>query len=404
MPQFAYKAITQKGKTVSGKITANNSLEAKDALKEKNLYPLEVLEASQKDDVSAILARYTRIKSKDFSFFCRQFYAMTNAGIPITQTLDIIQQQTQKLKFRKIIFDVNEQLQKGYTFSEALKQNADIFPPIMINLVEAGEVSGNLDEIMDRLSTHFDKENKIQNKIKAAMIYPIVLLLVTIVVVVFLLTVVMPTFLGMFQGSGTPLPGPTRLLLAMSDALRNQWYLFIAGILLILLIWTLLNKNEKFRIFNAKTKLKRIPVIRGMNLMLVTSRFARTMSILSRSGVEMLTSIEITGRVIGNEFVAVKLFQVSEDVKKGVNISSPLKRYDIFPPMLSAMVKIGEDSGSLDDILDKTATFYEEELEAAIQRVMALIEPGMILIMGVIVGFIVIAMLMPMFDMVTTIR
>jgi type IV pilus assembly protein PilC len=403
MPSFKYTAMDNKGKRMKGTFTAASANDVSEMLKEKKFFPVNIEENKSSKESDNVFARFTKVTNKDLAVFCRQFYAMLNAGIPIINCIDIIQQQTIKKKFQNVIADLFEQLQKGYTFSEALKQNADIFPHIMINMVEAGEVSGNLDLIMERLSQHFEKEYKINNKIKSAMAYPAVLAIVTISVVIFLLVAVMPTFIGMFQGSGVDLPTPTRILLSISDFLQNRWYVAIAVIALIVYLLAKTRENENLREGQDKFLLKRMPILNDINTKIVSSRFTRTMSTLIGSGVELLTAIEITSRVTGNKYVERILGKVSEDVKKGVAMSDPLKHYGIFPPMIPSMIKIGEDSGSLDNILDKTANFYDDELETAIQKLTSLVEPIMIVVMGVVVGFIVVAMMMPMFDMLKTI-
>lgn len=404
MPNFKYTAMDNNGKRMKGTFTASSSNDVAEMLKEKKFFPVSIQENKASKDQESVFVRFSKVNNKDLAVFCRQFYAMLNAGIPIISCIDIIQQQTTKKKFQGVIADLFEQLQKGYTFSEALKQNADIFPSIMINMVEAGEVSGNLDLIMERLSLHFEKEYKINNKIKSAMVYPAVLAVVTVGVVVFLLVAVMPTFIGMFEGTGVPLPTPTLILLSISGFLKTKWYIVIFAIALISYILMRTRQNDKLREGQDKFLLKRMPILNDITTKIVSSRFTRTMSTLLGSGVELLTAIEITSRVTGNKYVERVLAKVSEDVKKGVAMSDPLRHYNIFPPMIPSMIKIGEDSGSLDNILDKTANFYDDELDTAIQKLTSLVEPLMIVVMGVIVGFIVVAMMMPMFDMLQTVK
>lgn len=403
MPNFKYIAMDNKGKRMKGTFTAGSANDVSEMLKEKRFFPVSIEEDKTTKGSDDILERFSKVTVKDLAIFCRQFYAMLNAGIPIINCIDIIQQQTTKKRFQKVILDLFEQLQKGYTFSEALKQNSDVFPSIMINMVEAGEVSGNLDLIMDRLSQHFEKEFKINNKIKSSMAYPAVLAFVTVGVVVFLLVGVMPTFISMFEGSGVPLPGPTILLMNISAFIKNRWYVILGVIALIVYLFIKSRENEKLRLGQDKFLLQRMPILRDVNSKIVSSRFTRTMSTLMGSGVELLTSIEITSRVTGNKYVESILAKVSDDVKKGVSMSEPLKKYGIFPPMIPSMIKIGEDSGSLDNILDKTANFYDDELENAIQKLTTMLEPLMIVVMGAVVGFIVIAMMMPIFDMAQTV-
>ena len=329
---------------------------------------------------------------------------MLNAGIPIINCLDIVQQQTQKKKFRIIIADIYEQLQKGYTFSEALKQHADTFPNIMISMVETGELSGNLDVIMTRLAEHFEKEFKIENKVKSAMAYPVILVIVTILVVIFMLTQVLPTFVSMFESSGVELPLPTQIMMSISDFLITRWYVLVFGVAVIALAMTKIETSNEMRIKQDHFKLTKIPIYKDVSVKIVSARFTRTMATLIGSGVELLSAIEVTSRVTGNKYVESILSKVADDVKKGVGMSEPIRRYNIFPPMIPSMIKIGEDSGALEDILDKTADFYDEELDTAIQRLTSMIEPIMIVVMAVVVGSIIIAMMMPMFDMVKTVN
>jgi len=401
MPIYQYKAVTLNGKNVEGSYTAKNKNEVVMMLKQKQNYPVSVIETEDKDIRDIKL--FNKVKIKDLSVFCRQFYTMINAGVSIIQCLDILRQQVEHKKLKEVITEVYEEVQKGLTFSEALKKHPTVFPQLMTYMVAAGEASGSLDIIMDRLAVHYEKENKINNKIKGAMIYPIILAFVSIVVVVFLLTFVMPTFLSMFEGSGVPLPLPTRILLSMSEGLRNYWYLLlIAVIALTFGVKKYIYSGDGQLSFD-KLKLS-IPIIKMLNQKIVTARFSRTLSTLLASGIPLLQALENVSNAVGNRYAAEKIMEAREDVRKGINISVPIKKAGIFPPMLDNMISIGEESGSLDDILDKTANFYDEEVDFAITKMTTLIEPIMIVVMAVLIGFIVIAMVLPMFDMINTVQ
>ncbi len=249
---------------------------------------------------------------------------------------------------------------------------------------------------------HFEKENKLENKVKSAMIYPMALAVVSVAVVIFLLVAVMPTFIGMFESSGQALPAPTRALLAISNALTTYWYIFIVvvGALLGGFLYYKRTPTGMRTIDGIKLK---IPVVKETTKKIITSRFTRTLSTLMASGIPLLESIQIVGKVVGNTVVQDKLELSSEDVRKGVSLSRAVHEVGVFPPMVDSMIRIGEESGSLDDILYKTADFYDEEVEVALQKMAALMEPVMLVAMAVVIGFIVIAMAMPMFDMVNTI-
>ncbi|HZK56790.1 MAG TPA: type II secretion system F family protein [Clostridia bacterium] len=397
---YKYKAITNEGNSLEGTYNAKNREEVILMLRENKYFPVNIEEAEEEKDIRD-LQIFDRVKAKDIAVFCRQFYTMFNAGVTIVNCLDVLRQQTENKKLRHAIGQVYGEVQKGLTFSEALENHTKIFPELLINMVEAGEVSGNLDTIMDRMANHYEKEFKINNKIKGAMVYPAILSIVAIGVVIFLITFVMPTFMEMFEGSDILLPAPTRLLLTLSDMLKQYWYLFIIGFALIVLSIKQALKVERGRLLMDTLQFK-LPVIKGITEKIVTSRFTRTLSTLSSSGVPLLQSLEIVANVVGNKVVGDGINTSKEEVRKGSNLSGTIKNIGVFPLMVTSMIEVGEESGALDEILEKTATFYDEELEAALQKLTAMIEPLVIAVMAVVVGFIVISMVLPMFDMYDT--
>ncbi len=397
---YKYKAITNEGKTFEGTYNAKNKEEVILMLRENKYYPVNIKETEEEKDIRN-LQIFNSVKIKDIAIFCRQFYTMLNAGVTIINCLDILRQQTENEKLRYAIGKVYREVQKGLTFSEALKNHKNIFPELLINMVKAGEISGNLDTIMDRMANHYEKEFKINNKIKGAMVYPIILSIVSTGVVVFLITFVMPTFMEMFEENDIPFPVPTRVLLIFSDILQQYWYLFIGGLIIIIFIIRRALKMEKGRLLVDGVQLK-FPIIKGITEKIVTSRFTRTFSTLSASGVPLLQSLEIVANVVGNKVVGDGINTAKEEVRKGVSLSNTIKDIDVFPLMVTSMIEIGEESGSLDKILEKTAAFYDEELEVALQKLTTMIEPLMIVVMSLVIGFIVISMVLPMFDMFGT--
>lgn len=398
---YKYKAVSQNGEVVEGFFEGNEEADVLAMLKGNNYFPISVekdIGAETKIDIFS-----KKIKKKDLAVFCRQFYTMLDAGIGIVKCIDILEKQSENKNLKKALGTLHENVQKGFTLSEGMKKHPKVFPSLLINMVEAGEVSGNLDTIMERMAVHFEKENKLENKVKSALIYPIVLAVVSIAVVIFLLVAVMPTFIGMFESSGQVLPKPTQVLLNISSWLTEFWYIFIPMVLTLIIGFTVFKQTPTGRKFLDTLKIK-IPVIKDTNIKIITARFARTLSTLMSSGISLLQSIEIVSRVVGNKVVHDRLEIASENVRKGVSLSRAVNEVGIFPPMVDSMIKIGEESGSLDDILYKTADFYDEEVEVALQRMTSLMEPVMLVIMALIIGFIVIAMAMPMFDMVNTIQ
>ena len=344
-----------------------------------------------------------KIAPKDLSVFCKQLYAMFKAGVTIVTSLDILQQQEENKRLAKIIRIIYEDLQKGNTLSEALSGHKNVFPPVFIGMIEVGELSGNIDVIMDRLANHFEKEYKLENKIKLAMTYPAILAIVATVVVIFLLTSIMPTFVDIYASYGVELPGITQVIIFLSEVIKSYWHIILLVIAGMVFLVRVLLKNSKVKYQSDYAKLQ-IPVVKNFVLKIATSRFTRTLSTLVGSGVPLLQSLETVSGVTGNTYIASKILEVREDIRKGSTLSIPLKKQNIFPPMVHNMIKIGEDSGSIEEILDKTADFYDEEVYTAVARLTSLLEPIMIVFMAIIIGFIVIAMAMPMFDMVRIVQ
>ena len=401
MPIYKYKAVSVNGQSLQGTFTANSRNEVIQMLRGNNSYPVMIQE--QIDNQMREVKLFGGVKTKDIAVFCRQTYAMLNAGVPIINCLEILRMQTEHKKLRNVLGEIYENVQKGSSFSESLKKHMEVFPELLIHMIEAGEASGSLDVIMERMAVHYEKETKINNKIKGAMVYPIILSIVAVVAVVFLLTFVMPTFIGMFQGSGVPLPLPTRILMGFSQALKNFWYLFILGIGISVYMFKRTIMTPKGRLYFDRLKL-RVPLVSSLNQKIITTRFTRTLSTLLASGVPLLQAMENVAHVVGNKVAADGIMQVREEVRRGVPLALPIKRLGIFPPMVDNMIHIGEESGTLDEILDKTANFYDDEVETALQKMVTLFEPIMILVMGLLIGFIVIAMVLPMFDMLKTVQ
>ncbi len=402
MPLYKYKGINERGEKIEGTQSANDKNEVLAILRSNYYYPVEIEEVLQSKDIKE-LRFFTSIKIKDIAVFCRQLYTLLNAGVTIINCLDILKNQSENKSLKKGLEHVYDDIQKGLTFSEALKKQKKIFPTLLINMMEVGEISGNLDEITGRMATYYEKENKIYSKVKGAMVYPIILSIVSTSVIIFLLTFVMPTFVSMFESSGVALPLPTRILLGISNGIINHWYVLI--VIFVVLVYTIKKWTyvEKSRFLIDKLKLK-IPIIKNATKKVITSRFSRTLSILISSGVPLISALEIVSQVVGNKMVEEGIEKAKEEVIKGVSLAEPIQKIGIFPPMVISMIKTGEESGLLDEILDRTANFYDDEVEAAMQKLTTLLEPLMIVLMAIIVGFIVMAMVLPMFDMINTIQ
>ncbi|OLS03920.1 type II secretion system F family protein [Tissierella creatinophila] len=397
---YKYKAINGNGEIVEGFFESSSESEVINMLKNEEYMPISVEKDIEKS--AKIEIRTSKVKKKDLAIFCRQFYTMVDAGISIIRCLDILSVQTENKTLKKSLESIYIDLQKGITLSGAMKRHEKTFPPILINMIEAGEVSGNLDNILERMAVHFEKENKLESKIKSALIYPVVLIVVSIAVVIFMLVGVMPTFIEMFENSGAELPSITLLLLNSSKFLQRYWYLIFGGIAALSFLFIYYKSTKEGKKALALLKIK-TPFIKITNQKIITSRFTRTLSTLMSSGIPLLEALEIVGNIVNNAVIKERLQDGMEGIKKGVSLSKTIRDMEVFPPMVYSMVNIGEESGSLDNILIKTADFYDEEVELSLQKMTTLIEPVLLIAMSVVIGFIVIAMALPMFDLVNTI-
>lgn len=395
MTKFKYRVMNSDGEKIEGSYEGNSKDEVIDFISGNGYYPLIVEEVIESTNIE--IKFNNKVKLKDLSIFCRQFYTMLDAGVPILTCLSILSDQIQNVKLKKAIKGVEEDVEKGGVLSDAMKKHTDVFPDLLISLVASGEASGNLDAIMLRMATHYEKENKITNKVKSAMIYPMVLSFVAVAAVVFILTYVMPTFMTIFEGSGTVLPWSTKLLLGISSGIQKDWFFIIVLILLITIVLRIFLKSDQGILLSSKLKLK-LPILKKLNQMIIVSRFTRTLSTLIASGLPLINSLEIVAGVAGNKVAENALIKIRDSVMRGESLYSSMRESEVFPAMLYSMVKIGEETGSLDDILNKTADFYDEELESTIQTSVAMIEPLLILVMGAVIGFIVVSIMLPMFN------
>lgn len=400
MPVFRYKAVTAAGETSEGVLSAAGRQEVMDILRQRQVHPVSLTEEQSKNVKIKIRKS---VNARELSLFCRQFHSMLNAGINILSCLDILRVQIQNKRLRTAIEDVYENVQKGLTLSEAMRRNDKIFPELFLSMVGAGEVSGNLDHIMKRMSIHYEKEFKLANKIKSALVYPAVLMVVAIAVIAFMLTFVMPTFISLFSTSGTELPIPTRIIIGISAFMKERWYIILLALVLLAYVIRRYVQTASGRRQIDKLALK-LPLVKGLTERTIAARFARTMSTMMASGIPLLQSLESVSGVVNNTLFKEAIENIYNSVRKGQTLAEPVRLSGLFPPMITNMIKIGEESGTMDELLDKSADFFDEEVEISVQRFTTLFEPMMIVVMGLIIGSIVISMLLPMFDMFKTIK
>lgn len=412
MAIYSYKAVTAQGEVVNGTKEANTKNELFSTLKREKLTPINATEKKaggklsegKKDlkGVGQVDIIPEKITSKDYAVMCRQAYTMLNAGMNIISTLQILSTQIENNRLREHIAKVSIELQKGYPLSTCLKLYPKVFPPLFINMVESGELTGNLDNVLNSLSEYYEREDEINRRIKKATLYPKVISVIIISVVFLLMIFVVPTFMSLFEDSGTELPEVTQALIAVSNFCTKNWYLIIAVIVAIIFFFSEVKKHEKSKLIYDKVIFK-IPIVGPSIVKIATARFSRTAATLLESGIPVIPAIKSAAQVCGNSIVQEGVDEVADEIRSGQSLSVMLNKIGFFPQMMISMVNIGEESGDIVGLLEKTADYYEAEMEQAIDTLTGLLEPLMIVTLSIVVGFVVIAILLPVLDMAQTI-
>lgn len=396
MKKFSYRAIKANGSKIEEQYEANSREEVVSMITSLGYYPLKIEEV--KSSGLGEISFERKVTVKDLSLFCRQMHTMLDAGISITNSLEMLSTQVTNKKLQGILVEIQNDVKKGEMLSSSMRKYPDEFPKLLISMVESGEASGNLDEMMLRMAKQYEKESKINSKIKSAMIYPIMICIVAIVALAVIMVVVMPTFKEIFESEDISLPLITRALIGLSEFMVDWWYILLLILIVIVVALNKFRKTKKGYIFFSKLKLK-IPIISKLTKKIVVSRFTRTLATLITSGVPIVEALPIVQGVLRNSIAEEEMDIIKEKVVKGEGLSVPIKESLVFPDLLASMVNIGEEAGSLDDMLNKTADFYDEEVDVAITNATAMIEPILIIIMGISIGAIVIAIMLPLFNM-----
>ncbi|OGC79734.1 MAG: pilus assembly protein PilC [candidate division Zixibacteria bacterium RBG_16_43_9] len=396
MPIFEYKGKTLAGTTVSGELKARDRGELEKLLRNNKILVSSVIK--KPSSIKLSLGR-KKIKKVHISRFTRQFATMIGAGLPMVQCLEILAQQSDSAGMRKVIAQVKESVQAGTTLAEALSRHKKTFDDLYVNMVDAGEIGGALDSILIRLAVYREKADALVRKVRGALIYPAVILIVAIGATTLMLTYIVPIFAKMFSGVGAELPGPTKFVLGLSQFLRAN---SLAGLIFFVLAAVGLRfyvRTDQGRLTIDKLLLK-LPLIGDLLRKSAISRFTRTLGTLISSGVSILEALEITAKTAGNKVIQNAIKKSVLSIAEGETITQPLKETGVFPPMVTQMISVGEKTGGLDDMLNKIADFYEEEVDAAVSALTSIIEPVVIIFMGGIVGGILISMYLPMFDII----
>jgi type IV pilus assembly protein PilC len=394
---YVWKGRSPNGEILSGEYVTESKDDLVNYLRKRKIIITSVREKSKQMNIK--LPWSNRVSVKDLGVFTRQFATMINAGLPMVQCLDILSQQAEKDFLKESISTVMTDVEGGSTLGEAMQKHPRMFSQLYVNMVEAGEAGGILDLILNRLATYLEKADALQRKVKSALTYPTVVCIVAVGASIFMLMFIIPTFARMFTDFGGELPLPTKIVMGMSNFLRNYWYILAMAVTGLVVALQRYYKTEGGRRTIDRFML-RIPALGPVVRKGAVARFTRTLGTLISSGVPILNGLDITARTAGNKIIEEAVMRTRESISQGNTIAEPLKQSGVFPPMVTQMISVGEQTGALDEMLEKIASFYDDEVDTAVDAMTSIIEPVMIVVMGVIVGGMLIAMYLPMFKLV----
>ncbi len=403
MATFVYKALDARGTSTSGEIEGDSKASAAQALRNKGLTVLDMNEANK--GLNMNLSFMQRVKPKDLTVFSRQFATMVSSGLSMLRCLYVLEEQTPNKKLAEVIGQIKNDVEAGISLSDALEKHPTVFNKLYVSMVRAGELGGILDEVLNRLATQLEKEDQIRRAVKSAMVYPIMIGSFALIVLIGMVTFLIPIFADMYKElDNAQLPALTRIMVNVSDIFRGYWYIVFPAI--IALIWGLrrLKRTDRGRATWDRMKLH-IPMGIGEIIRkLAVARFSRTLGTLVTSGVPILQAIEITGQASGNVVIENAMKDVQQSVKEGQAMTGPLEKVAVFPAMVTQMISVGEETGSLDAMLNKIADFYEDEVNASVKSLTSILEPILMLGVGAIVGTVVISMYLPIFNMMNIVK
>ncbi len=397
LASYLYEVADSTGKHKKGTIEANTIEQATYQLKNEGYIITSIREAGMLEkDIQ--IGGNKKLTPRDLSVFCRQFEGILAAGVTVINALDMLHEQAEHPTLKKALYNVKVAIQKGETLAGAMGEEDRAFPDIMVNMVAAGEASGNLEIAFERLAVQFEKSARLNSMVKKAMIYPVAIVFVAIVVVIIMMTVVVPKFSAMFAGMGEELPMATKIVVAISDYILNNYLVLIIAVVAIVIVWKLFASSEYGIHFNARMMMK-LPLFGNLTLKSACAGLARTLSTLMASGMSLIEAIDITAKTMKNVIIKESLMEAKEEVTKGMPLSAPLYEAGIFPVLICQMIKIGEETGNLESMLDRLADYYDEEVENATQALSAAMEPAIICVLAVLVGGIVAAVYSPILTM-----
>ncbi|HKC74923.1 MAG TPA: type II secretion system F family protein [Chloroflexota bacterium] len=400
---YAYRVRDRQGKLVSGTLVGDSEQLVLGRLREMGYTPLAVSEKKTTGLKREFSLRPGHVKLKDLSVFSRQFATMVNSGLPILKALTILADQTESAALSKVVMEVRLDVERGNSLSAAMAKFPKAFNNLYVSMVRAGETGGVLDSVLLRLADNIEREVELRQRVKSAMTYPVVVLALVTLILMAMLLFVVPQFKDIYAQLGGTLPLPTKILLAISDAVRHYWYMVIGATIVLVFLFRRWKKTPAGRAAVDALKL-RVPIFGNLFHKQALSRFASTLSVLLRSGVPILQSLDIVSETVSNVVISRAVKDVQESVKEGESMAGPLEKHAVFPPMVVQMLGVGEETGAVDTMLEKVAQFYDNEVKATVDALTSLIEPVMIAIIGGAVGMAVIALYLPMFNIINLIK
>lgn len=398
---YQYRVRDFNGKLQTGFLEAEGMTAAKDVLRRRRFVIIDLALAPEKKrsiSLSGFLEQ--KVTVKDLALFCRQFATVIEAGIPALTCLDILSRQAENNRLQKAITQMITELRTGRTLTEAMRQHPKVFPGILTSMVEAGETGGVLDQALTRMADHFERDHDIREKVKSAMYYPAALLIVMFLAVGFMVTYVLPNFITILTSLNVELPLSTRILMKVSEILGHNWYLALAGLAALFFALTKIAglKGMQEKLDGVKL---RLPIFGPLIKKIVISRFCRTLSTLLHAGVPLLQALEIVRETAGNAVIARAAAGALENVRKGLEMAGPLAASGVFPPMVTRMIAVGEETGTIDQLLEKVAQFYDREVNSGVGRLSSMLEPVLLIIIGVVIGSIIISIMLPMLNVMS---
>lgn len=401
MAVFIYKARDPAGQVVSSTMEAETETAVRSRLRERNFIVTSIREKKKGFDLNDIVGQFQRVKQKSLAIFSRQFSTMVTAGLSLVRALDVLEQQSDDKKLKEVIGIVRRRVEGGSSLSESFQEHPAVFSDLYIHLTRAGEVGGVLDETLDRVADFLEKDQALRQKIKSSMTYPVAIMIFAVLIVLGLVIFVIPTFQSIFEGLGIKLPMMTQILITTSILLR-KYPLHILVVIVLLVVGVRMYIRSPRGKFQFHKLMFKLPVFGMLTRKITISRFTRTLGTLLSSGVPVMQAMEVTGKASGNMVVEKAVEEVRESLREGESISAPMERSGIFPPMVTQMIAVGEETGSLDKMLDKISDFYDAEIEATLEALTSLLEPLMLIFIGAAIGFIVISMFLPMLSIINS--